>query len=216
MPKTNYYIGDKIEMDGHTIEILHDTEPENPREWSNIWTILTVPNHRHRPIDDTLNNPDPRVFDAEMVVSVFRYEHGMVRFYASDTGPDPADRWDTCQVGFAILPKGTLQREYLAFGQTKEEARKNARAALDGELATYTSWCNGTVYGYQATGPDGEQVGCCYGFFPDTEDGPAPAHMIEQAREDVAYSVRERQKEADEVAYWSARDVVTTSQERNQ
>lgn len=68
--------------------------------------------------------------------------------------------------------------------------------------AIYDAWANGQVYGYIATGPDGQEVGSCWDFYADDDEpitNEAPhglAHMVAQARDDIARDVAHRTDQA--------------------
>lgn len=188
---------------GHRIEVEYDDCPENPREWHNVWTILTAQS-RHLDIDGTYHEgaiPE----DADMVVPVYRYEHGAVLYRAGDENPFSCP-WDSGQIGVAYLPFGTLSDEWP--NESVTGAKEKARACLDGELSAYTAWANGEVYAYTVFDPDGDIIDGCSGFFPD-ESGDVPAYMVEQATDAVMSSLRRIEKEREERAYWEARDVRT-------
>ena len=69
------------------------------------------------------------------------------------------------------------------------------------------AWRDGEVYGYCLT-RNGEAVGGCWGYYggPDSRTW---RYMLDCARDEAGWDRSAREAEAEAVAYWNGRDVVT-------
>lgn len=190
--------------EGCSIEASYDAFPENPRgEWS-LWTIATT-HRRYQPIDEEYHAgcvPD----DADLAVPVWLYDHSGTCYKAGADDPFSC-RWDSGRIGTAYLPAGTIDREYVKFGQTEAEGRANARKSLDAELEEYTAWVNGEVYRFALYGPDGEELGYGCGGFTDHDYMMGEA--IAELQAERADQIEAAEREAAERRHWAERDVVT-------
>lgn len=189
---------DSVEIKGFTVKAECDQDGgfDCPRDWDNAFTILTAES-RNRNIDDALDiDGDPRVEEAALVFPVYKYEHGNVS-YSSGAFTCP---WDSGQVGFAILTAEEFESE---FGNDAEKAKR----CLDGELATYTAWCNGEICTITVEDEDGEIIDSISGIYED-ERGYAWA-VQEYSIPEIEGEIKKREAEAVERRFWAERDVVT-------
>ena len=151
-------------MNTYTLEIVHDSDAEPPREncEANV-SIMSLFHDRYSfPNEGTYRTPDYESW-ADMatdiaknggvcITPVFMLDHSCV---ALSTSPFN-DSWDSGQVGFAWT---TLERlDYL--GVRLEDAFK----AIQGDVEAYSEWLNGECYGYVITDSEGMEVESCYGF----------------------------------------------------
>lgn len=160
------------------LKIMHDDSPESPREWDNLGYFITVErNHgcpdNNQELEDIVRDTQYEAKNTEdhmklikkamaedviYITPVFRYEHGNV-LYKRGIGSG----FDSSNCGFYIVTKQTAD----ILGTPKKLFEK----VIDGELETYTKWCNGEVYGYTLAPADGEddEEDSCWGFY-DIED----------------------------------------------
>ena len=169
---------------GHTIKIFQDLDPESPREWSNLGTLICW--HRRYRLGDSHQFDSPEAFlrdlagvsdqsDLSMeqlreraerkaiILPVFLYDHsGLAMNTIGFHCP-----WDSGQVGFVYV---TLEAVWQEFGlkRVTKALREKAADILRLEIVSYDAYLGGRVYGYVIE-RDGEEVDACWGFFGDYE-----------------------------------------------
>lgn len=144
-------------------------------------------------------------YDAHLIVPVYKYEHGLVTYQAGTSGNPFSCPWDSGMVGVAVLDKATLDKEWNDHADEDGVMRDQlwwALKYLDGELETYTDWCNGSVYSVVCETEDGEFIDSCGGIYGFDYAGEMAKEMLEGAEEDAA-------EEAKTAHEWAERDVVT-------
>lgn len=190
-----------IDYKGHTISIVHDPEPMNPREWDNLGIMACFHNRYtlgDSQIDEPLISPDDfngwdemkayliKEKHAAIILPLGLYDHSGITMYVGDIH----DRWDGGQVGFIYVTKERLQKEY-GIKRITKKYRDMAEKILRQEVKTYDQYLTGDVYGYDIEGLDS-----CYGFFGD--EGIEDA--IQQAKDAIDYHVdRENKKKQEKV-----------------
>jgi hypothetical protein len=187
---------------GFKIEIHHDSDPESPREWDNLGTIIYSSNRYtlgdvNCNIDDHLYglctdiHPD---FPEEQfeehgwkilekyyhIIPVYAYIHSGVTI---STGSFSCP-WDSGQSGFIYCLKETMRKE---IGNYSEE---RGDEALRQEIKTYDDYLTGQVYGYVITNEeDDDEVDSCWGFFGDYESD----HCLGEARRIAEEAAKEKE-----------------------
>ena len=155
-----------------TITIGHDDSPECPNEWGG-WKLVSF-NSRHVNFEDPYKylgppdeygNPTPanigiaRKLECETAFVVSCYEHGSSHWGLP--GEVMQCRFDTAQVA------GILVWEDKPSNIDPEARVSSARFAL----ATYTSWCNGNIYGFMIDTHDEDDEGeSHWGYYEGDED----------------------------------------------
>jgi len=143
-------------MQRYRLRIEQDTDPENPREWDNLGTLITWERDRHSP--DPNPYPAPDDFADEMqgilaaggaVLPVYRYSHSGDDY---STAPFSCP-WDSGQVGW-IYAEASARTE-----------TPDLEACLRGEVETFAQWARGDVWGYVVESETGKVVESCWGFF---------------------------------------------------
>jgi len=147
------------------IKIFYDSDPESPREWDNVGTMIC--SHRNYTLgDEQFHADDYEGWDdlkqylikerkAVIVLPLGLYDHSGITMYVGDTH----DRWDGGQVGFIYCTQEDIDREW---NGDDEQAEKYLR----GEVSTYDQYLTGDVYGISVTNPrNGEELENCWGFF---------------------------------------------------
>lgn len=164
--------------------------------------------------------------DAHLIVPVFKYEHGLVQYKAGKNGNPFNDRWDSGQVGVAVISKATIEHEWGTEGRRDREFDPETKTYteigeplspedwalryLDGELSTYTSWCNGEVYYYEVETEDGEYIDSCGGFYDeDFWKGENGSYVYAEAIEALDHAQEKIEEERAEARYWRDRGVET-------
>lgn len=166
----------KIEHKGLTIRIEQDEDPESPREWDNLATMLCF-HKRYSLGDKTDLRSDAfngwgevekhlrKELGAVLVAALYLYDHSGLRMkIGSFIGHAQHAEWDSGQVGFIYVTREALLKEHSAKRITKKmlaQAQKN----MEGEVETYDQYLSGQVYGYIVEDEDGEHLDSCWGFY---------------------------------------------------
>ena len=153
------------------VQVETDEWAENPREWSNLWTILTwtsrydsIDSNQYRDLEEFLldnltekqlrnlykGNPSTKEF----------FERIQKRFYDLGYLVEPISKfehgqvvfsagvsqgWDSGVVGVAMVNIDDIKKEYETTVLSKG-LKEKIYAILDDELNTYNLWANGYVY----------------------------------------------------------------------
>ena len=153
------------------VQVESDDLAENPREWSNLWTILTWTN-RYQSIDsnqfrdleefllDNLTEKQLRnLYKGNPSTKEF-FERIQKRFYDLGYLVEPISKfehgqvvfsagvsqgWDSGVVGLAMVNIDDIKKEFEATVLSKG-LKEKIYGILDDELNTYNSWANGYVY----------------------------------------------------------------------
>lgn len=164
------------------VQVENDDWAENPREWDNLWNILTwtsryesIDSNQFRDLEEFLlsyltakqvdnlykNSNTKEFFDkvkkrfydlGYLVEPISKYEHGQVVF---STGVSQG--WDSGVVGLAMVNIEDIKKEYGASVLSKG-LKEKIHSILDSELDTYNSWANGYVYTVSLVDFDGDVV----------------------------------------------------------
>ena len=176
------------------VQVETDEWAENPREWSNLWTILTwtsdynsIDSNPYADLDTFLadyltekqienlykSNSEKEFFEriekrfyelGYLIKPISKYEHGQVSYYA-----EILRGWDSGVVGLAMVNIEDIKKEYGASVLSKA-LKEKIHAILDSELDTYNSWANGYVYTVALIDFDGDIVDSLGGMIGyDTE-----------------------------------------------
>lgn len=163
-----------IEHNGHRIEIHHDPDPQNPRDWDNLGTFQIY--HRRYASPDKIVRDPPHINKDEIGLKVWGYDHGGVVYKTGETNPFHCP-WDSGFAGIIFVSKAKA-REWLGVKRLTAAHVAKVREMLAGEVETYNKYINGEFYGYQTFDANGEEVDACWGF--DDKD-----YMIEEAKSNV-------------------------------
>lgn len=169
----------------YRLKIMQDDDGDGPREWDNLGTFVGW--HRRYVIGDkkpTLSDPESyraELPDDEIVLNVYMMDHSGLAFHTQPFGCP----WDSGQVGYIHCSPSNPEAE----GMTPEAIE----TALAAEIATYSQWSSGDVYGYRldewvpaecGDPSHGEWVeeDSCWGFYGTdwTENGIAE-HLPDEA-----------------------------------
>lgn len=162
---------------GNTIQIEQDDYDDNPREWDNVGRFLLF--HRRYTLGDKDNPYKTEDFkgwdelEAQIIkdlkpVAMFRVgmiDHSGLHVYEGGGahGCDPGG-WDSGTIGFALVTPEAAKRDFNVKKITPAVKRK-CLAALRSELATYDQYLSGDVWCYVVTGPSGDVLDSCGGFY---------------------------------------------------
>ena len=152
------------------VKIYYDMDPESPREWDNVGTMLCA--HRNYNLGD--EQLDTSLYEswqevekmlkderkAVIVLPLFLYDHSGITMYTTgDTRYRQHEAWDSGQVGFIYCTQEDIDREW-------DGDSDKAKEYLIGEVKTYDQYLTGDVYGFTITNPkNNEEIDSCWGFY---------------------------------------------------
>jgi hypothetical protein len=179
----------------HTIKIIPDPDPENPRDYDNLGTMTCW--HRRYQLGDRHEFDDPREFlidvcgmDREsdlsmndlflraerwaVILRLFLYDHSGITM--NTTGFHCP--WDSGQVGFIHVTLEDVRKEY---GVKRVSPQQRAKVAehLRQEVKTYDHYLTGNCYGFVVE-KDDEEISSCWGFLGDYD-----GYCLEEAKASV-------------------------------
>ena len=150
------------EKEGFKLFLVHDLDPESPREWDNLGTMVCF--HRNYWLGDKnprgeskhnfKNNQEFLEWWEEngndgVILPLYLYDHSGLTMSVNEFN----DRWDSGQVGWIYATKETIIKEYGEFDKEKDE------------VAVYNQYLQGDVWGYIVENEDGEHLDSCWGFY---------------------------------------------------
>ncbi len=169
----------------YLIEIINDEDPENPREWDNLGTMICF--HRRYNLGDEHNFDNPseaRDFlknkkARHIVLPLYLYDHSGITM--NTTGFSCP--WDSGQVGWIYITREKIRQEYGCKRVSKKMVEK-VSGYLRNEVKTYDQYLCGDVYGFRITDEEtDEEIESCWGFFGDdycmSEAESIVKHIIE-------------------------------------
>jgi hypothetical protein len=143
------------------VRIAYDPEPESPREWSNLGTMVCW--HRGYNLGDGKPECSPSEFnpDAHAVcLPLYLYDHSGITMRTSPFSCP----WDSGQVGWIYCDRATILKEY---GKRHLSKALIARVteALEAEVNAYDELLTGQVYGFVVEDSEGNHLDSCWGFY---------------------------------------------------
>ena len=165
------------------VEVETDDWAENPREWSNLWTILTwtsrydsIDSNQYRDLEefllDSLTEKQLRnLYKGNPSTKEF-FERIQKRFYDLGYLVEPISKyehgqvifsagvsqgWDSGVVGLAMVNIDDIKKEYETTVLSKG-LKEKIHGILDSELDTYNLWANGYVYTVSLMDSEGDVV----------------------------------------------------------
>lgn len=167
--------------DGNTLNIFVDEINESPREWDNL-TKMIFTGRNWGSLGDKHNvdfsggfssREDFITRGAEIVKKHFKdvaiikpvhlYEHSGATISTSFEYPYNC-RWDSGTIGFVIITKSDIRKEYSVKRVTQKELEK-AEQVLDAEVRLLDTYLKGEVYRFVIKDTNGNEVDSCGGFY---------------------------------------------------
>lgn len=164
-----------IQDGNNTIHIFSDDNPESPREWDNLGTMVCFhqrynlgdKDHDFRSWDD-LN--DYFKDNPSIVVFICAYEHGGITispYVPSETtlGYPFCDRFDSGWLGCVFVTLEDIRKEF-GWKYVTGKRGKKIKQYLVSEIETYDMHLTGDVYGYEVVcNTCNELLDSCWGFY---------------------------------------------------
>jgi hypothetical protein len=141
----------KARIGNEELTIDLDQEPESPREWDNIGTMLCY-HSRYELGDKKGDFEDPEDLMAYLrktkavVLNLRLLDHSGLSMSTSNTWPYD-DKWDAMNIGLIFVTYDKIKKEYgkkILSGRTLALAR----AQLEQEVKTYDHWLRGDILYY--------------------------------------------------------------------
>jgi hypothetical protein len=184
------------ELRGYTINILPDTDPQNPRkEYDHVFTMVC--SHRD------YNLGDVQTSDPEAAIRDVYHDHGVaIRSKVGEPETWTIDHldecriiwlplylydhsgitmnttgfncmWDSSIIGFIYISLDKAHEEWKVAAErmTEEEFSHMIKIYMKGEVDEYDNYLTSEVYGYVITKTDTEaEILSCWGFYGDYEE----------------------------------------------
>jgi len=174
------YTVKEAKVGNETVKIVQDSCIDSPREWDNLARMIFTGGHSHlgdkHGVDfnqffesrqDFIDKGEQIVRkhfgDVVICYPVHLYEHSGTSISISDSYPYNC-RWDSGTIGFAIVTKEDIRKNFGIKRVTKEYIDKADRI-LKGEVETLNQYVMGEVYGFIIEDENGEHIDSCYGFY---------------------------------------------------
>ncbi len=160
-------ITSKTFPNGYKVVVSIDPEPQSPREWDNIGTVVIHNRSRYAFADETADMHELLNLESDknhISLPIYLYDHSGITI--NTTGF--ACRWDSGQVGVIYCTKEAAVKE---FGNKvcTAKVREKALKALKAEVEELDQYIRGEVYGFQVFNPEDEVVGSCWGYYGDAD-----------------------------------------------
>lgn len=165
---------------GYTVNVYYDNDAQSPREWDNAGTIALADRSRYSFGDEKLSSDEIQsiINDPDyLTLPIYIYDHSGITI--NTTGFSCS--WDSGQCGIIYILKSDAIKEWgkKTLGKRVKEKALNC---LKGEIENLDQFVTGSVYGYEITDSDGNDVGSCWGFFGTVDycmnEGIAEANAI--------------------------------------
>jgi hypothetical protein len=181
MTHAKYKLGNKV------LKIKHDENASNPREWDNLSRLIFVGTHKNLGDKHEFNSNEhyyesrqdfiergaehvrkylkrEEQLDVAYITPVHMYTHSGSTISTSYSG-QYADRWDSGTMGFAVLTKQDIRKNW-GLKRITQHYLDWAIRILESEIETLDHYIRGDVFGYVLK-EDGEEIDSYWGFYGD-------------------------------------------------
>jgi len=151
------------------VRVVHDDNAESPRYWDNLGVIATW--HRRYNLGDEQPKCEPQEWlkdnapKGSVVLPVFMIDHSGIALSTGSFG----DPWDSGQLGWIVATPDAIRKNFMTKRITKK-VREKVELCLKSEIATYSSYVEGDVWGFVVEDEVGNHVDSCWGFIGDDLD----------------------------------------------
>ena len=175
----SYVIKEAI-LGNERVRIVQDEDVETPRNWSNLSKMIFTGSYKHLgdkhevDFDEEFDSRQDFIERGEEIVrkhfkdvavcyAVHMYKHSGESISIDYSGQYTC-RWDSGTIGFAIVTKEDIRKEYNIKRVTQKYIDK-CENIVRGEIKTLDQYISGEVYGYVVEDKDENVIDSCYGFF---------------------------------------------------
>ncbi len=187
-----------LDIDGYKVKIYYDSDPQSPREWGNLGTMVCWhrrynlgDEQRHDSVKDWMrevvcnltgedhDDPEEAFEKLTIALPLYLYDHSGITM---STGPFSCP-WDSGQVGFIYVTNEKAKKEYDWKALTKAH-RKKIEDYLRNEVEVYDQFLRGDVYGYRIEDADEIEIeiDSCWGFFGSDHE---KSGLMENVRDNI-------------------------------
>lgn len=171
LPNIIDYSKDKWEL-----KIGYDEYADSPRNWDNLGKICVSNRCKYTSDESGFNGCDVLEWeDAKedkatlerkgyVVLPLSVYDHSGVKMYIGGK----RDAWDSGQIGWYIVSKDDIRKEYNVKRISKKLLAK-VESVMESEINTYDAYMNGNVYNFTLYHND-EEIDSCGGFYDDDDE----------------------------------------------
>lgn len=177
---------EQLEFDGfiqhkYELKIKHDSDPESPREWSNLGSFYTTKNNRYirREIEiEEFTFGSDAGSDIErlsrlgyIAIPVSIYDHSGWRVFSG-----VANGWDSGCIGFYVVSREKIREEF----ECKRISKKlltRVKNILENEIKEFDRYIQGDVWGFEIT-KDNDFFDSCWGFYEQDKFEDFRDHMM--------------------------------------
>ncbi len=183
-------------LNGRTLKVVQDSSPESPRTWDNLSKMIFFGSYSHLGDKHNVNSNNFNSFDelahaiaedmdVAVVKPIYMYSHSGQTISTKPFGC----RWDSGQLGFAIVTKEAIRKEY-STKRVTQKYRDLAEKVLEGEVEVLDQYICGDVYGYIVEDENGVEEDSCWGFYgSDVEENGILDYLNEEDRQHVLTQV---------------------------
>ena len=197
----NDYIVQSETIGKYLIEIIQDENPDSPRNWDNLGTMVCFHsrydlgdkhdyNHQDYEGWEEMRKAITRNENVAVILPLYLYDHSGITMNTSGF----TCKWDSGQVGFIFVSKEAVRKEFNVKRITRTIQDKVSKLLI-GEVETYDQYLIGDVYGYRITDTEtDEEKDSCWGFY-------GQEYCMEEAKGIVGYYMKQDQPEETEEYY---------------
>lgn len=153
-----------FEENGFNVEIFYDEDPESPREWDNLGTILYMKGSRYTLGDEAVDHEDIEEItqsDKYVWLPVYAYIHsGIALNTVGFSCP-----WDSGQCGIIYASKDDIRKNFELKRNVTQKTIDKVYNIFKAEIETFSHWASGDVYGFAVKNSDGDVIDSCRGFY---------------------------------------------------
>lgn len=187
----------------YTIRIFPDEDPENPRKWNNLGTMICL--HKKYTLGDQDNDTIALAREIEencasweaaeefleeqiramndeifVILPLYLFDHSGITISCSSYWFRQADSvgWDWGQVGFIFVTKKKARER---FKRLTEKTREKIEEILRNEVEIYNQYLTGDVLGFVIY-ENNEVIESCWGYYNKDECINAALNTIEHLK----------------------------------
>lgn len=159
-------IKSKTFPNGYKVVVSIDPEPQSPREWDNVGTVV-LHNRGYGFGDEVADMHELLRLQEDkslICLPIYLYDHSGITI--NTTGFSCP--WDSGKVGVIYCTKALAIKE---FGKKlcTTKVREKALERLKGEIKDLDQYIQGNVYGFQVFNAAGEEEHSCWGYYGDVD-----------------------------------------------
>lgn len=157
---------------GQELRIFVDENPESPRDWSNLGTMLCW--HKNYDLGDKHNfsteEADQMLRETDSVVlPIYMYDHSGIGISTNNAEYPYNCPWDSGQLGYIYVTREKILKEWGGKVLTRRYREKTIKI-LQSEVDTYHTYLSGGVLGYNLMLKEPVKCSKCGHIEEDVED----------------------------------------------